>query len=60
LDRHAEGFLKVFSDKEDKIKAGRLLDQMLSEKEIRKTKDRLRQREYRSFEGKAKGISEVK
>ena len=60
LDRHAEGFLKVFSYKEDKIKAGRLLDQMLSEKEIRKTKDRLRQREYRSFEGKAKGISEVK
>jgi len=60
LDAHAETFLKVFTVKEDRIKMGKMLDQMMSEREIKRTKDRLRQREYRNFEAKAKGIEGVK
>ena len=60
LDQHAEAFLKVFTVKDDRIKMGKMLDQMMSEKEILRTKNRLRQREYRNFEAKAKGIEGVK
>jgi len=60
LDKHASSFLDVFPDKNDRIKVGKILDQLLSEKEVKRTKDRVRQREYRNYEGKARGIEEVK
>jgi hypothetical protein len=60
LEAHASRFLGVFSEKSRCIKVGKILDTLLTDREIYKAKDALRKRVSRNYEAQAAGIKEVK
>lgn len=58
LNQHAEDLLKTF-DGENKAKAARIIDELLSETEAQRISNRVKKRVVRDWEKKVRGIEKV-